>query len=87
MKNMSKMELFNFINEISFMIDDIALFLNTHPDCDEAIKAYNQFMELRHEALCEYTEAYGPISKYNVDACNYWDWVNNPWPWEGVCSC
>ncbi|MDE6025863.1 MAG: spore coat protein CotJB [Lachnospiraceae bacterium] len=87
MNNMSKKELFNFISQVSFMLDDITLFLNTHPDCEDAIEAYNEFKEMRKEAVCEYTEAYGPLNRYDVNVCNYWDWVNKPWPWEGECGC
>ena len=81
----SKHELFNLINQVSFMIDDIALFLNTHPDCEEAIEAYTHYKDIRKDAIKEYTEMYGPICKYDVNACNHWDWVNKPWPWEGEC--
>lgn len=85
MKPMCQKELFNFINQISFMLDDITLFLNTHPNCKEALDTYNRYKEMRHEAIKDYTKMYGPISKYYVNADNYWDWVNKPWPWEGEC--
>ncbi|MCM1083620.1 MAG: spore coat protein CotJB [Clostridium sp.] len=87
MHNMNKKELFNFISQVSFMLDDITLFLNTHPDCADAIDAYNEFKEIRREAVCDYTANYGPLNRYDVNACNYWDWVNKPWPWEGECGC
>ncbi len=87
MNNMSKKELFDFINQVSFMLDDITLFLNTHADCEEALAAYCEYKELRKEACMEYTEKYGPLNKYDVNVCNYWDWVNKPWPWEGECGC
>lgn len=86
MNEMSKHELFCLINQSSFMIDDIALYLNTHPECKEAIEAYKHYKHIRKEAIKDYTEMYGPISKYNVDVNNYWDWVNQPWPWEGECG-
>ncbi len=87
MNNMSKQELFDFINETSFMVDDIALYLNTHPNCQDGIDAYNHFKHLRKEAIKEYTCSYGPICKYDVNVENYWDWVMRPWPWEGECGC
>ncbi len=87
MKRMSQKELFSMINQFSFMLDEIVLFLDTHPDCQEAIDAYNHYKHLRCEAVSDYTEMYGPISKYDVNVSNYWDWVNKPWPWEGECGC
>lgn len=85
MKSMCQAELFCLINQISFMLDDITLFLNTHPSCRQAIETYNHYKLLRKEAINEYTELYGPISRYDVNADNYWDWVKQPWPWEGEC--
>lgn len=87
MKRMSQKELFSMINQFSFMLDELVLFLDTHPDCQEAIEAYNHYKHLRCEAISDYTEMYGPISKYDVNVNNYWDWVNKPWPWEGECGC
>lgn len=85
MRKMSKHDLFCLISQFSFMLDDIILFLDTHPNCGEALESYNHFKHLRKEAVKDYTEMYGPISKYNVDVNNHWDWVNSPWPWEGEC--
>lgn len=87
MKSMCQSELFNFINQVSFMLDDITLFLNTHPSCQPAIEAYNHNKMLRKEAVNDYTQMFGPISRYDVNVDNYWDWVNRPWPWEGTGEC
>lgn len=87
MEKMCQKELFSLINQTSFMLDEIALYLNTHPDCVQAIDAYNHYRQLRCEAVRDYTELYGPISKYDVNADNYWSWINKPWPWEGECGC
>lgn len=87
MDKMEQKELFSFINQVSFMLDDITLFLNTHPNCKEAMESYEHFMKLRKDAVSEYTKLFGPICRYDVDICNYWDWVNKPWPWEGECYC
>lgn len=87
MNQMCKKDLFELINQSSFMIDDITLYLDTHPECTEAINAYNHFKEIRMEAVNDYTQMYGPISRYDVNADNFFSWVNDPWPWEGECSC
>ena len=87
MQKMNKKELFDVINQASFMLDDITLYLNTHPDCRDGMKAYEHYKEIRKEAIEDYTRMYGPISRYDVNEDNYWDWVNKPWPWEGECGC
>ena len=88
MKPMCKAELRQFIDQVSFMIDDITLFLDTHPDCREAIDAYNHFKMMRCEAVSDYVKQYGPLNRYDVDTCDDWNaWIDGPWPWEGAWGC
>lgn len=86
MCNKNKAELFKLINEYSFMLDDITLYLNTHPNCQKGLNEYEKYKALRNEVMAEYEANYGPICKYNVDINNSWDWINQPWPWEGECN-
>ena len=39
MNNMNKQQLFAFITEVSFALDDISLYLDTHPECPKALAA------------------------------------------------
>lgn len=73
-----------FIYEISFAIDDVVLFLDTHPECQDALEYYETYKKLWKQAVSEYTNLYGPISDRDVNSCNYWAWVKQPWPWESV---
>lgn len=70
------------LQEASFAIDDVKLFLNTHPDNQEALDYYNKQKELRKQYMEEFTSKFGPISAYDVDTKNGWTWIDNPWPWE-----
>lgn len=80
-----KEELLNTINEVSFAVNDIALYLDTHPDDEEALDYYREKVMLRNEALKEFAARYGPltIDTGNDDMSRRWDWVLQPWPWEG----
>jgi len=78
-------QLFHTIQVSSFALDDLTLFLDTHPDCADAIALYNQQKAIRAQAIKEYTEAYGPITRYQVDTNQGWSWTETPWPWEGEC--
>ncbi len=84
---MNKKQLFDFITEVSFALDDITLYLDTHPDCSKALAAYSQYKDMRTQAVREYNNNFGPLNKYQVNDENYFDWVNNPWPWEKECGC
>lgn len=73
------------ISEVSFCMDDIRLFLDTHPDNQAALALYREYGIRRSELEDKYTAKYGPLNSYNVNSQNYWAWVSYPWPWEGVC--
>lgn len=87
MNKMNQKQLLMFITEVSFALDDIALYLDTHPDCSKALAAYANYKKMRTQAIKDYNMLYGPLNKYQVSNENYFDWVNDPWPWERECGC
>ena len=70
------------VQQLDFIRDDIGLFLNTHPDCEEAFRAFKYYTEAEREAREEYEKCYGPLSLAGVDRCGGYDWINHAWPWE-----
>ena len=50
MNNMNKQQLFAFITEVSFALDDISLYLDTHPECPKALAVYNNYKAMRQQA-------------------------------------
>lgn len=66
-----------------FAIDDVILYLDTHPDDCEARAYYMRMRDAYQEASLEYKEKVRPLSITDVDASHRWDWVEGPWPWEG----
>lgn len=86
-ENCSREQLLNTINEVSFAVDDIKLYLDTHPEDEEALAFYRDKVMVRNEALRKYARLYGPLT---IDTANEssdcrWEWVLQPWPWEGGC--
>lgn len=84
---MNRRELFEYINQISFAVDDVKLFLDTHPENQKALDYFQKYKEKRMEALKEYAEVYGPLTVDRVsENSDCWNWINEPWPWqEGGC--
>ena len=71
------------IDQVSFAMDDVVLYLDTHP-CDQQALDYYQYVRgLRKEAMEAYAAQCGPLTKDQINEGNYWNWVNDPWPWEG----
>lgn len=84
---MNKKQLLRFITEVSFAMDDIALYLDLHPSCPRALASYSKYQGMRNQAVKDYTSMYGPLNKYQVTDSNYFTWVEDPWPWERECNC
>lgn len=80
---MNKAQLLHFINVVSFQVVDTQLFLDTHPSDSEALQHFQYYSDLRNKALKVYSEKYGPLTIDSANPNNYWDWVKEPWPWEG----
>lgn len=85
--NMTQKQLFDWINQISFVLDDTALYLNTHPTDSEAIMYFNHYQTMRKEALKTYSKKYSPLTKDSITDCqDEWKWIYGNWPWEGgIC--
>ena len=85
---MNRRQLMNRIDQASFAVDEVRLFLDTHP-CDlEALAFFREMSRKRNQALKEYAAAYGPLTVDTAEAscADRWNWVNEPWPWqEGGC--
>ena len=81
----SKSGLIDVINKTSFAVNDIKLFLNSHPDCPQALAYFHEHNELRNAALKEYSRRFGPltIDTASEGARNHWAWIHEKWPWEG----
>lgn len=80
-ESMSKCELFHQIECISFAMDDMRLFLDTHPYDNEAIDYMKYLMCLRNDALKIYSKKYGPIYSYDFEIDGCWNWNAGPMPW------
>lgn len=81
---MCKHPLMMKISETSFAMDDLRLYLDTHPDCKEALRYFDTLQEERSAAIAAYEAQFGPLTSYgNVESgCDNWKWSKGPWPWQ-----
>ena len=66
---MDQSQLLDWINQVSFVAYDTALYLDTHPDDESALKMYE--------------EKYGPLTLDGADTDGHWSWGSMRNPWEG----
>lgn len=81
-------QLMDMIDQTSFAVDEILLYLDTHPCDQNALNYYHYVAEARKNAMAAYQAGYGPLMADQVTSDNYWTWVQGKWPWEGGnCVC
>lgn len=65
-----------------FSAFDLHLYLNTHPYDQKAIMLFNKCSQRARMLKENYERMYGPLTASSSNRCP-WQWINNPWPWEG----
>ena len=74
--------LLNKILKTGFVLNDLALYLDTHPTDMNALRHY-EFYQKKHEELTrEYESRYGALTRKMTNDSNKWTWLDGPWPWE-----
>ena len=66
---------------MSFVLQELALYLDTHRDDDEALDMYRAYQRMYNEGRSKYEQMYGPLNHLSVVSSEY-RWLNEPWPWE-----
>lgn len=75
------------IQQLSFRLYDLTLFLDTHPTEQCAIKDYNETLNKYKSMVRNFEKLYGPLTLKGVDEnATEWKWTKGPWPWEN-CRC
>lgn len=87
MENMNKKELKEFIQRTNFVILELALYLDTHPECPCALEKYHECHHLFEKAVSIYQKRFEPLTIYGVYDEKCWSWGNAPWPWQKGCDC
>ena len=59
-------QLLTKINEISFLVNDLTLYLDTHPTDAPALDAFSQAMAQRKQLLEEYARQYEPLTEHCI---------------------
>lgn len=81
-----KQMLLNRLQMCDFVLHETVLFLDTHPECQEALAYYKKHLALQRETYARYTAAYGPMRVQDCEGGTRWKWVDGPWPWENPCE-
>lgn len=69
------------LQTMAFMIQELALYLDTHRDDQEALELYRAFQKMYQEGRETYEKKCGPLNHMNPTEGEY-KWLDDPWPWE-----
>lgn len=66
----------------NFVLQETALYLDSHPYCRRALRYYQKHRRIREELTEQYEAGYGQLTIYGGTASGSWHWVTEPFPWE-----
>lgn len=82
MSQVDRNQLRQYIDQVSFAMDDVVLYLDTHTDDRNALNYYERLRTLKEQAVNTYTNHFGALTAKQVKADQYWTWASQLWPWE-----
>lgn len=71
------------LQAVDFVLVELTLFLDTHPNDEQALSQFNQFAQKRRELAHQFEMAYGPLMQFGHSFSQFpWQWIETPWPWQ-----
>ncbi len=67
---------------LDFAIDELGLYLTTHPDDKEVLDLYWTYCKLWKEGQKKYEQIHGPLLQTTKPADGSYAWLKDPWPWD-----
>ena len=77
----AQMRLLKEIQLTEFTVTEATLYLDTHPDDQEALRYYQSAKQRLDTKTAEYQAKYGKIMA-GKNGQMRWAWVDEPWPWQ-----
>ena len=66
---------------LAFALNELALYLDTHRDDQEALEVYRAYQKMYHDASAAYSEEKTPL-QHTMPTQGAYKWLDDPWPWE-----
>ncbi len=76
-------QLMEQLQTIDFVLVELTLYLDTHPDDVEALNQFNHFSKNRKQVKKAFESQFGPLLQYGNSYSDCpWNWKDAPWPWQ-----
>ena len=70
------------LQALCFVLQELALYLDTHPEDEEAFALFKQFTAMEKAAKEAWEKVNGPIKRSTAAQAERWNWLQDPWPWN-----
>lgn len=70
------------LQALEFVVTELGLYLDTHPDDQEAFALFQKYVAMEREARSTYERTHGPVRQAEAAAASRYNWPDDPWPWE-----
>lgn len=70
------------LQALQFAVQELALYLDTHRDDQEALEQYRAYQQMYAHCLEEFMKNRGPMNHNRKSGSDRYDWLDDPWPWE-----
>ena len=70
------------LQTMAFVLQELALYLDTHREDKEALEVYCEYQRQYEEAKRQYEMKYGPLTHNSACCKTAYRWLDDPWPWE-----
>lgn len=76
-------DMLHHIQVLDFVLVELNLYLNTHPDDMAAIKQFNDTAQQSMTMKRQFESLFGPLMNFGNSYSQYpWSWKDVPWPWQ-----
>ena len=66
---------------MAFALQELALYLDTHREDQEALELYRAYQKMYHDASMDYSRKCTPLM-HCIPVDGPYQWLDDPWPWE-----
>lgn len=72
------------VRQAGFAMIDAGMFLDSHPTDETALQYFHTMHHKYDKAVEVYEKHFGPLKMKSAGTGKTWNWIDEPWPWEGV---
>ena len=70
------------LQALAFAVNELALYLDTHPNDTEALEMYQTYQQALHDGMMEFSKEHHPLNHTVPGKRGRYCWTADPWPWE-----